>query len=700
MIEFLKKNAEGVRLFLLVFLTLYLELGLIRFTAAEVLYLGYFSNFVLMSAFLGIGLGFLLAGKTIRLFDHLPLVLLLLVAFVIVTRIDASALREDSGQLFFGFAGSKARIPLALCLLVIFALSTLLFASIAQETGRCFKHYKPLTAYSIDIAGSLFGIVAFTTHSYLGGGPVQWFVVASLAVAVLSTRRTLFDAILMGLGLVMLVYVTSPTDYSRWSPYQRIDVVPQGDQSYQLRANGIGHQTMVPVGHKEPVYDYPYREVVKLRNGEPFRRALVIGSGGGTDVSYALHYGVEHVDAVEIDPQILAAGRRFHPARPYSDPRVSAHVTDGRAFMQRASGPYDLVIFALPDSLASFSNLSNIRLESFLFTVESFRQAARLLAKDGVLVLYNYYRKTWLVEKLAGMLGRVFGHAPLVRCYSEEDGGKLCALAIGPTVRGEPLPGAASYPPATDDWPFLYMQSPKLPTFYLWVMGLFVLGGVAAVFASGHATRTNLRSNGPFLLMGAAFLLLETKSIIQFSLLFGATWLVNSLVFAAILTSVLLANLLVSRLRIRSPLWLFALLLGSLAVHIALPLGALLGIESFPVRYTVASLVLFSPIFFANLVFGYLFQDTPKSDAAFGWNLVGTMIGGSLEYTSLALGYRALGIAVAALYIATAFWAWRILRHPAKAAATAGDVPLGVVPAAAEVKAAGASAATDADAAG
>ncbi|MBI5500385.1 MAG: spermidine synthase [Deltaproteobacteria bacterium] len=699
MLEFLKKNAPGVRLFLLVFLTLYLELGLIRFTAAEVLYLGYFSNFVLMSAFLGIGLGFLLAGKTIKLFDHLPLVLLLLIAFVIVTRIDASALREDSGQLFFGFAGSKARIPLALCLVVIFALSTLLFASIAQETGRCFPHYKPLTAYSIDIAGSLCGIVAFTTHSYLGGGPVQWFIVASLAVAVLSSRRTVFDAILMGLGLVMLVYVTSPTDYSRWSPYQRIDVLRQGDQSYLLRANGIGHQTMVPVGHKEPVYDYPYREVVKLRgDGAPFRRALVIGSGGGTDVSYALHYGVEHVDAVEIDPQILAAGRRFHPVRPYADPRVTAHVTDGRAFMQRASGPYDLVIFALPDSLASFSNLSNIRLESFLFTVESFQQASRLLAPDGVVVLYNYYRKTWLVEKLAGMLGRVFGHAPLVRCYSEEDGGKLCALAIGPTVHGDPLPGAASYAPATDDWPFLYMQSPKLPTFYLWVMGLFVLGGVAAVFASGHATRRNLRSNGPFLLMGAAFLLLETKSIIQFSLLFGATWLVNSLVFAAILTSVLLANLLVSRLRIRSPLWLFALLLGSLAVHIALPLDTLLGIASFPVRYTVASLVLFSPIFFANLVFGYLFKDTPKSDAAFGWNLVGTMIGGSLEYTSLAVGYRALGIAVAALYIVTAFWAWRILRHPAKAAVDASAPAEDT--ATAEVKAAEASPATETETAG
>jgi hypothetical protein len=331
--------------------------------------------------------------------------------------------------------------------------------------------------------------------------------------------------------------------------------------------------------------------------------------------------------------------------------------------MERAAGTYDLIVYALPDSLASYSNLANIRLESFLFTEESFRQASRLLADDGVMVLYNYYRKSWLVDKLAGMLRGVFGHDPVVHCYNEEDGGRLCAMAIGPTIKGDAV-ARPEYPPATDDWPFLYMQQPKLPTLYLWIMGLFIFAGAAGVVATGQATRRNLRSNGPFLLMGAAFLLLETKSIIQFSLLFGATWLVNSLVFAAILVSVLLANLIVSRTRLRSPLVPFALLLASLVVHIALPLGVLLGIESFPLRYTVASLVLFSPIFFANLVFGCLFRDTPKSDAAFGWNLVGTMIGASLEYTSLAVGYRALGIVVAVLYLLTAIWSWRILRSP------------------------------------
>ena len=98
-------------LFLLVFLTLYLELALIRLTSAEVLYLGYFSNFILISVFLGIGLGFLLTEKRIDLFKAAPFAVLLLTAFVTRNRIDATELRENIGQLFFGFPGGSLRFP-------------------------------------------------------------------------------------------------------------------------------------------------------------------------------------------------------------------------------------------------------------------------------------------------------------------------------------------------------------------------------------------------------------------------------------------------------------------------------------------------------------------------------------------------------------------------------------------------------------
>jgi len=397
MINLLRKHEPGVRLFALVFLTLYLELALIRYTSAEVLYLGYFSNFVLISAFLGIGTGFLLAERKWNLLKWAPLAVLGLLAFVLATRIDVTALRQSTGQLFFGRPGNTLEIPLALSLAIIFVTSVFIFAAVAQATARLFKHYTPIVAYSIDIGGSLAGIAVFTLHSALGGNPLQWFAVIFVIFALLNLRHAL-PVVLTGAVVIAVLMLAKPADRMvSWSPYQRIDVQPV-DHGYLILANGIGHQTMVPVGYKEPIYDFPYRTVKQITKRQGYDDALIIGSGGGTDVSYALHYGVKHVDAVEIDPEILAAGRKLHPAQPYSDPRVSAYNTDGRAFMERTDKRYDLIIFALPDSLASFSNLSNIRLESFLFTNESFTQARDLLKEDGVLILYNYYRKDWLVD--------------------------------------------------------------------------------------------------------------------------------------------------------------------------------------------------------------------------------------------------------------------------------------------------------------
>jgi MFS family permease len=336
--------------------------------------------------------------------------------------------------------------------------------------------------------------------------------------------------------------------------------------------------------------------------------------------------------------------------------------------MERARGPYDLIVYALPDSLAAYSSLSNIRLESFLFTVESFEQAKRLLRDDGVLVLYNYYRTAWLVDKLTGMLTQAFGHRPIVTRYTSQAGGMLAALAIGPQVSeeaaGPPAAAAApSYPsPSTDNWPFLYMEEPHVPPMYWLVMVVFVACGLLAVAATGQLRAESLRVHAPFLFMGAAFFLLETRSLIQFALLFGATWLVNALVFVAILVSVLLANLLVMRWRAAGVGLPFLLLAVALAAQLLVPIPKLVAIQNPVLRYVLASLLLFAPIFCANLAFGRLFRDTEKSTAAFGCNIIGTMLGAALEYTSLAIGYHAQGWIVLCLYVLAGLWAARTMR--------------------------------------
>jgi hypothetical protein len=149
--------------------------------------------------------------------------------------------------------------------------------------------------------------------------------------------------------------------------------------------------------------------------------------------------------------------------------------------------------------------------------------------------------------------------------------------------------------------------------------------------------------------MGAAFMLLETKSVVQFALLFGTTWFVNALVFLGVLLSVLAAVLLSQRVTFKHPARLYVLLLAGLVIAYAVPPSALLGLDFVP-RFFAAITIAFLPIFMANLVFAQRFKSTSASATAFGANLLGAMFGGLLEYASLMIGYRSLLFLVAILY--------------------------------------------------
>jgi hypothetical protein len=155
---------------------------------------------------------------------------------------------------------------------------------------------------------------------------------------------------------------------------------------------------------------------------------------------------------------------------------------------------------------------------------------------------------------------------------------------------------------------------------------------------------------GDLFCMGAAFLLLETKSVVQFALLFGTTWFVNALVFAGILLVVLAAVETARRVRLPSARVLYGLLLVALVIAFAVPPDDLLSLALLP-RFAVATTITFLPIFLANLVFSQRFADTASSTTAFGANLLGAMVGGLLEYMALITGYRALIVLVALLYL-------------------------------------------------
>jgi hypothetical protein len=369
-------------------------------------------------------------------------------------------------------------------------------------------------------------------------------------------------------------------------------------------------------------------------------------------------------------------------------------VDDGRAFLTRSRGPYDLIVFALTDSLVKVSPMAQLRLENYLFTQESVARAYRLLSPDGDVVFYNFYRQPWLREKIEAMITQVAGHPP-ARIYARGD---FAMMAAGAHNAGEGEIASADLEIATDDWPFLYLQGRRIPGIYRKVMAgltaalLLLFYGLqrqASRVARLREAGSGLPVKIAFVLMGAAFLLLETKSVIQFSLLFGTTWVNNSLVFLGVLLLVLAANWTARRLRPAHLGIIYVLLLASSLLTLVYPLAGLLGIESVGLRFVAASLLTFSPIYFANLIFSLAFRDQKVPEHLFGWNLMGATLGGIAEYSSLALGYSSLALIVAACY-SVAFGALLLGRRQAARLAPAEPTPGFAAEAAGEVPQVGA----------
>ena len=242
--------------------------------------------------------------------------------------------------------------------------------------------------------------------SYLALPPLVWFTLLGLALLPLLRPREIWLALPCLLITLFVVFRLGIGSF--WSPYYRIQIYPNQLGGYVVNVNNSGHQETMPYLDKETFYFRAY----DLLGQQPFKRVLVLGAGTGSDVAIALHNGAEHVDAVEIDPRIYQLGQTLHPDKPYADPRVSVHIDDGRAFLRNSHDQYDLIVFALPDSLTLTSGYSSLRLESFLLTTDAIKQARARLAGDGLLVMYNYYRQDWLVRKLAGMIETAFGAPP------------------------------------------------------------------------------------------------------------------------------------------------------------------------------------------------------------------------------------------------------------------------------------------------
>jgi hypothetical protein len=638
---------------------LFLELALIRWTGSNIVHLSYFTNFVLLGSFLGIGLGFLRVGRSANPPYYSPVVLFGLV--IVVLTFPVTVDRETEGVLYWTSLATTGP-PAWLILPVVFAAAALVLMGPAELVGRCFPELPRLEAYRYDLIGSLAGIAAFTALSFLSAPPVYWGVIAAVAYGVLLVPRRAAGRMVSYLGLVtvpslavvLLLLAESLTGGALWSPYYKVTFEHKqlvGVPVTDIAVNGIPHQQAVPAAARlqwERQYGLPYE-----RATAPPKDVLIVGAGSGTDVAIALSKGASRVDAVEIDPKLRELGGSAHPDRPYADPRVTTHITDGRAFLEQTSRTYDLILFALPDSLTLVSGASSLRLESYLFTEEAMRAARDHLKPGGAFSMYNYYREGWLVDRLASTVQAAFGHRPCVDVVSTA--GQQAVITAGRTPDaqrcGAPWAGAtaATPPPTGDDRPFLYLKDRTVPPIYLITLGLILAVSLLSVrLVAGPYRR--MRPYADLFLLGVAFLLLETKSVTGFALLFGTTWVVNAIVFAGVLVAVLAAVEVTRRFRTPSLPVMYGVLLAGLVLAWLVPNAWLLSLPV-PLRAVAAVTVAFLPIFAANVVFAKRFADTADGTTAFGANLLGAMVGGCLEYLALVIGYQGLLVVAAVVYL-------------------------------------------------
>ncbi|HVX01927.1 MAG TPA: hypothetical protein VHA09_02125, partial [Nitrososphaera sp.] len=143
-------------------------------------------------------------------------------------------------------------------------------------------------------------------------------------------------------------------------------------------------------------------------------QVLVIGGGGGEDIMMALAGGADKVTAVEINPLIVSAVRRFGgPANVYDNPNVNLFIDDGRRFISSSNDKYDVITIKLVDSWAAQLAGGYALSENYLYTVEAFQQYYRHLNDGGMLVMIRWnFELPRLMPIVAESVAKETGKSP------------------------------------------------------------------------------------------------------------------------------------------------------------------------------------------------------------------------------------------------------------------------------------------------
>lgn len=676
-------------LFLVSVLCLFLEMLMIRWIAAEVPVFAYFKNIVLIGCFLGFGVGCYLCRRKVNLLAFLVPVCLL----VVLIKLPWPALRSVIQQIPYLVAQTSdvdllgrpslpmdllASLAAILLIVLLFALVALAFVPLGQIVGWSLESAGDgALAYTVNVLGSLVGIVLYTLLCFRYQPPAVWFAISGIMCAILLRKLprlvgTSAVAFLLCVGLVSL----GPPAPQRelWSPYQKITLLPRPQEhpiAYQLSTNGTWYQEIIDLSpgfvadHADlfrsvPVegnaYNIPYRFYSNPAS------VLVLGAGTGNDVAAAVRNGAGRVVAVEIDPLILQLGRQLHFEHPYDSPRVETVVDDARSYIQNSHEKFNVIVFSLLDSHTTASYYSNIRIDNYVYTVEAFQAAKRLLQPDGVFIVKFWVTTPWIAARLHNLVETTFDQRPLdmnaVRSDYTTPGRFFIAGAPeriqqatrDPVVRAYLTDNQKAQAPratlTTDDWPYFYQRDRGIP------LSLLMLSVVLMVFCWQLLKRTGVDPQSldwHFFFLGAGFMLLEAQIVSKMALLFGTTWLVNSIVVGGLLILIAAASMLVRAFPHVSYKVAYTGIFMSLILVYFVPLERFF-LPSFWTKVCLATAVFCLPVFFAGIIFLRGFAAANFAGRALGSNLFGALVGGLLESMSLWTGVRSLVVLAVVIY--------------------------------------------------
>ncbi|MGA3084674.1 MAG: hypothetical protein ABSE95_07745 [Thermodesulfobacteriota bacterium] len=680
---------HNLKLFLVSFVMLFLEILLIRWISTEVRIFAYVGNLVLLACFLGIGVGCYFSKKkdNVLLTIGMLLIIALSVHFGPFRNITDLLSGFSDSVIWYKAFRTQNFIPAlqgAALTLLMFLMVLIAFIPLGQILGRLLdEHPAIIEGYSVNVFASLIGIWAFNLFSLYYTKPWLWFLFSLLILFFLLPRsRFIFlSAGLASILILLAVGISSPNLLTMWSPYQKLDVAPNQvfglPNGFVVNVNNVGYMSLINLSddfiNKNPLiykpslrkfsqYDLPYAFAEKRDS------VLIVGAGGGNDVAGALRNGPKEIDAVEIDPGIIQLGLALHPEHPYEQEKVKVTIDDARAFFKKTKKKYDVISFGLLDSHTLSSNYNNTRLDHYVYTEESFREARSLLKEDGVLSVIFATQTNWIGERIYGLLKKNFGEVPYTFVVKSPGniygwggimfltGNNIEALKkrveSNPELKAFVTKNRVSFPGqvrlTSDDWPYLYIEKASIPRMYMLIMGsLLILFLIAGRFIF---TTEGGKINLHFFFLGCAFLLLEFQNVSKATLLFGSTWMVNSYIISSILVLILLANLFVAYVKVRRSLLFYLLLWVSVILIYFLPLD-IFNVFGFWTKTILATVFLNLPIFFAGIIYILSFKDAPAKDLALGSNLIGAAFGGLLESLSFVTGIKALLLMVLLLYV-------------------------------------------------